>query len=336
MLWFVFFALIFCCSWLVTGLVRRYALARSWFDIPNSRSAHQLPTPRGGGLSFVCCFLLAVFFLMYLNCVPVCLAVTLIVTGTCVAFLGYLDDCWSLSAKWRLLGHFVASGFAVYTLSDLPIFAFLHENIFFYIISFIFGSFYLVWLLNLYNFMDGIDGLAAIEALSVCLGSLILYYLQQGDINFLLAALASAVGGFLFWNFPRARIFMGDVGSSFLGITLGVLSIDAAQINIHFFWSWLTLLGVFIVDSTITLLRRGLQRDNLFQAHCSHAYQYASRYYGKHLPVTLAVLVINWLWLFPISLIIGLGVIHGAVGLVIAYVPLILIAFKFNAGKRLI
>jgi Fuc2NAc and GlcNAc transferase len=144
--------------------------------------------------------------------------------------------------------------------------------------------------------------------------------------------LLGAVAGFLCWNFPPARIFMGDAGSGFLGLMLGLLSIQAGWVSPGFFWAWLILLGVFVVDATLTLLRRLVRRQKPYEAHRSHAYQYAARKYGAHRPVTLAVGAINLLWLLPLSMLVGLGYVDGVIGLLIAYLPLLWLAFRFKAG----
>ena len=115
--------------------------------------------------------------------------------------------------------------------------------------------------------------------------------------------------------------------------SLGVLSLQAAWVASQLLWSWLILLGVFIVDATFTLLRRLLRGDKVYEAHRSHAYQYASRQYGRHLPVTLVVGGINILWLLPIALWVGLGGIDGLLGLLISYVPLLALALKYHAGE---
>jgi Fuc2NAc and GlcNAc transferase len=193
---------------------------------------------------------------------------------------------------------------------------------------------YLVWLLNLYNFMDGIDGIASIEAITVCLGAASLYSLTGlGSHAVLPLLLAAAVAGFLFWNFPPAKIFMGDAGSGFLGIVLGGLSLQAAWVSPPMLWCWLILLGVFIVDATYTLVRRLLRGDKVYEAHRSHAYQFASREFGKHLPVTLAVAVLNLCWLLPIAFCVAKLGLDGAVGVVLAYIPLIVLAVRFHAGE---
>jgi len=194
---------------------------------------------------------------------------------------------------------------------------------------------YLVWMLNLYNFMDGIDGLASAEAICVCMGSCLVYGLT-GHIELMWVAfiLSAAVGGFLCWNFPPARIFMGDAGSGFLGLVLGVMRLAANWIAAELLWSWLILLGVFVVDATWTLIRRMLNGDKVYEAHRSHAYQYASRHYGSHKKVVVAVVCINILWLLPVAIAVGKGSIPGVLGTVIAYLPLILIAYVFRAGAH--
>jgi Fuc2NAc and GlcNAc transferase len=325
--------LLFTTSCVLTGVLRCYALATNLIDVPNHRSSHKAPTPRGGGVAFVLCFLAAVVGLNYLSLVSTTLAIAILGAGSFIALLGFLDDHGSIPAKWRLAGHFLSAVFCLYWLGmpAIPFFGWSLVPSFF---ANVFGVVFLVWLLNLYNFMDGIDGVAGVEALTVCLSGALLYYLShQTDALLLPLSLAFAVAGFLFWNFPPAKIFMGDAGSGFLGLVLGVLSIHAATINPAFFWSWLIFLGVFIVDATVTLLCRGLRGEVLSQAHRSHAYQYASRLYGNHLPVTLAILLINLVWLLPMALAVGLGFIDGFCGLVIAYLPLLILAFVFKAGR---
>ncbi|WP_339461942.1 MraY family glycosyltransferase [Pseudomonas sp. EA_105y_Pfl2_R69] len=326
-------------SLFLTGALRRYALARSLMDIPNARSSHSVPTPRGGGVAIVVSFLLALPAMAGLGLVAWPLAWALLGAGAGIAVLGFLDDHGHIAARWRLLGHFAAAIWALFWLGGLPpveVFGFVLELGW---IGHGLAAVYLVWLLNLYNFMDGIDGIASVEAICVCLGGALLYSLlgiagstQPTEIVAPLL-LAAAVAGFLFWNFPPARIFMGDAGSGFLGITLGVLSLQAAWVAPQLLWSWLILLGVFIVDATFTLLRRLLRGDKVYEAHRSHAYQYASRRFGRHLPVTLVVGGINILWLLPIALWVGLGGVDGLLGLLIAYVPLLGLAVKYNAGE---
>ena len=125
---------------------------------------------------------------------------------------------------------------------------------------------------------------------------------------------------------------MGDAGSGFLGMILGIISIHAAWASAQLLWVWLILLGVFIVDATLTLIRRLVRGDKVYEAHRSHAYQFASRQFGKHLPVTLAVAALNLFWLLPVALCVMLLGVDGVTGLIVAYVPLVTLAIKYQAG----
>lgn len=330
----LFLLVVFIVSYLLTKLLRYYALSRSLIDIPNDRSSHTVPTPRGGGVAIVLSFLCALPVLGLMDWLSWSFVIAALGAGGGVAVLGFLDDHGHIAARWRLLGHFSAAAWALYWLGGLPIIPFLGYSLDLGLMGPLLAAFYLVWMLNLYNFMDGIDGLASVEAICVCLSGALLYLLVGSpSLALVPLLLAAAVAGFLCWNFPPARIFMGDAGSGFLGLLLGVLSLQAAWFKAELLWSWLILLGVFVVDATFTLLRRLLRGDKVYEAHRSHAYQYASRQFGAHKPVTLAVLFINILWLLPIALLVAIDQIPGVLGVLVAYLPLVFIAKKYQAGQ---
>lgn len=324
------------CSLVLTGLIRRYALARRIIDMPNERSSHRIPTPRGGGVAIVVVFLCSVALLWRDGLLATGPFLAIAGSGLAIALVGFLDDHGHVAARWRLLVHFAGAAWALAWLGGMPplpmwgIEADLGKT------GWVIAAFGLVWLLNLYNFMDGIDGIAGIEAVTVCAGGALLWWLLRPDgVEWFLAlSLAAAVAGFLFWNFPAARIFMGDAGSGFLGIVLGVLAVQAAWHEPRLLWSWLILLGVFVVDATVTLLRRVKRGEKFYEAHRSHAYQYAARTLGGHVKVSLAVAGINLAWLLPVALLVGLGHLDGWIALVVAYLPLVALAYRFKAGAR--
>lgn len=317
----------------LTALLRRYALSRSLLDIPNARSSHSQPTPRGGGVAIVIAFLLGACALFDRGEVSEALFIALIGAGSGIALLGFLDDHGHIAARWRLLGHFLASAWCLYWLGGLAPLEAFGGRWDLGVTGSALALLYLVWLLNLYNFMDGIDGIASVEAISVCLGAALLSQLVGAiELVPIILLLAATCAGFLFWNFPPAKIFMGDAGSGFLGIVLGGLSLQAAWINGNLLWGWLILLGVFIVDATLTLLRRLLRGEKVYEAHRSHAYQFAARQFNQHLPVTLAVLLINLLWLLPVAISVVMGWIPGPLGVALAYLPLLVLAFNYKAG----
>lgn len=317
----------------MTAGLRRYALARSVIDVPNARSSHTVPTPRGGGVAIVMTFLLAIVALMVSGAEHNGALVALGGGGVLIAIIGFMDDHGHIAARWRLLGHFVAATWILVWMGGLPALTLFGWAVDLGWLGGLLAVVYLVWLLNLYNFMDGIDGIASIEAITACLSVALLYWLGGlNDPAVLPLLLAAAVAGFLFWNFPPAKIFMGDAGSGFIGIVLGGLSLQAAWVSPPMFWCWLIVLGVFIVDATYTLVRRLLRGDKVYEAHRSHAYQFASRQYGKHLPVTLAVAVLNLCWLLPVAFCVARLGLDGALGVVIAYIPLIALAVRYRAG----
>ncbi|MEX3772209.1 glycosyltransferase family 4 protein [Pseudomonas sp. MYb118] len=321
-------------SFLMTWLLRRYAIASSLMDMPNMRSSHSVPTPRGGGVAIVLSFLLTLPVLAFWGAVEWSDTWALLGAGALVAGVGFLDDHGHIAARWRLLAHFTAAGWALAWIGGMPPVQLAGTAFDLSWLGHILAAFYLVWMLNLYNFMDGIDGIASVEAVCACLGACLVYGLT-GHSGLMVAPLllVVAVVGFLYWNFPPARIFMGDAGSGFLGLILAVLSLQAAWVDPGLLWVWLILLGVFIVDATFTLGRRLLRGDKVYEAHRSHAYQYASRLYGRHLPVTLSVVAINLLWLLPVAACVVWWQLNGLLGLIVAYIPLIVLAVRFHAGE---
>lgn len=329
--------LLICCmlSWWLTWRILLYTKAKSILAMPNHRSSHTIPTPQGGGIAFVVCFLSSACFLWASGFVTTSLFQTVGYASLSIALIGFLDDRKPVTPSSRFITHLVTSIFVVYSLGGMPsimFFSWVFPSG--WVLSFL-AVLYLVWLVNLYNFMDGIDGIAGGEAVSVCLAMALLYsVLGLSSLLVLPLLLCSVVLGFLFWNVPSAKIFMGDVGSGFLGLTLGIFSIQSAMTDCALFWSWLILLGVFIVDATVTLFRRMWQRERIFEGHCSHAYQHASRQYQSHFKITSAVILLNCVWLFPISALVAFHRIDGLLGLIVSYCPLLYLALKFKAGKK--
>ncbi len=325
-------------SWVLTAALRRYASARSLLDIPNERSSHSEPTPRGGGVAIVLAFFTGVIVLTFQQWLPTNIAAGLVGAGALVALIGFLDDHNHIAARWRLLTHFIASSWGLYWLGGAPSVEILGFTLGLVWLEHILAVLYLVWLLNLYNFMDGINGIASIEALTTCLGGGVAYWLaapaESAAYTLLLWLLAAIMAGFLPWNFPQAKIFLGDVGSGFLGLILGLLSLQAAWLAPQLLWCWLILLGVFVVDATLTLLRRMKNGEKIYEAHRSHAYQNASHKLRSHKPVSLAVGAINVLWLLPIAAVVAVGWMDGFLGLLVAYTPLVYLVVHLKAGKR--
>jgi len=290
----------------LTGLFSRYA--QDWLsppDAPNARSLHSRPTPQIGGIAI----LLALALSMSL------LKLTSVLSGiwlgaSLIALISFLDDCYPLSARYRLLIHLLAAGLAL-QLSDLwlpalqlPLFIWHWSTL----VGAIFSLLFIVWMLNLYNFMDGMDGFAGGMTFFGFASLAYLAYqvdaLLYAQIN---ACIAAASLGFLVFNFPPARIFMGDVGSSTLGFLAATLSLWGVQQAILPWWAAVLLFSPFIVDATVTLLWRIYRKERIWEAHRSHHYQRLVISGWGHKKtvlwayVLMAVCSLSTLWLLNLS-----------------------------------
>lgn len=319
--------------WL-SGRIRAYAVTRL-VDVPNARSSHTMPTPRGGGLAIVLTMLVALPILGMLGALTWRVVWGMFGSGALVALVGFADDHGHVLRRWRLLAHFIAATWLAASIGGLPPLPVFGMTLSVGWAGYVLAVLYVVWLLNLSNFMDGIDGIASVEAITVSLGGALLYLIAvPGEVRWLgPLVLAGATLGFLAWNWPPARIFMGDVGSGFLGLALAALSLEAGWVAPRLFWAWVILLGVFVVDATVTLIRRAARGDRFYEAHRTHAYQHAAARWGAHLPVTIAVGIITLIWLLPLALLVSIGDLNGGAGVLIAYTPLVCAALWLGAGK---
>ncbi len=322
MVWLVLIAV---GSWVLTAAVRRYALHRHLVDVPNGRSSHRVPTPRGGGAAIVIATTAAL-----IGVVPW----WLLAGGLLVALVGFVDDHRSVRASIRLATHFGVGVVAVVGLGGAPELEIVEGLVVPPLLADFGLVFFVAAMINLTNFMDGIDGIAGSQTISVCVIGAVIGFMAVPQLVLWQPALAvaAATAGFLVWNWPPARVFMGDVGSNFVGYMLSVLTIQSMQIRPELGVAWVILSAVFVVDTSVTLLRRILQRAILYEAHRTHAYQQLAATLKAHRPVTLGILAVNLLYLGPLAWCVANDVIDGAVGLVVAYVPLVLLAVWLRAG----
>lgn len=275
----------------LVGLTRQYLIQHGIVDVPSGRSSHSIPTPRGGGLGLVATVLLGLVVGVLAGWVPESGALVLILGGVAIAAIGWLDDQRGMSPKVRLSVHVAAAILAVYSLGGFAILRFGSTSVFMDWMSRVTSVAVITWAISAYNFMDGLDALAGSEAVFV--GSVGGWFAVVGgyaDIAFIAFLLGAASLGFLRWNLPPARVFLGDVGSGFLGFSFAVLALLSDGQHALPAVGWLLLLGVFVFDSTVTLVRRIVRGEHWFQNHRESAYQRAAMKFGRHGPVTLVVL----------------------------------------------
>ena len=322
-------------SFVLTHLVRKTAIKRNKFDIPNERSSHQNPTPRGGGVAVVAAFVFGLLALLIRGDIASESFYAIVLPGILVAAIGYLDDLGRVTAaRLRLIGHFVAAVIAVYILDGLPPMPVFAETLDIGLVGNIIAVLFLVWMLNLFNFMDGIDSITGVEALTSCL-ILTIFLINKSETELwqVPALLCAAVIGFLYFNWPPARIFLGDIGSGFIGFTIGTISLVIARSQPLITWAVIILLGVFIVDATVTLIRRLIDKQRISTAHRSHAFQHLANSTDRHLKVSLSIAAVNIFWLAPIAWLVVDQRILPIIGVVTAYIPLLVLAIYFKAGK---
>lgn len=280
----LFILFIFSCG--LTWLIKRFYEKRKILDIPNERSSHSKAVPRGGGLAIVLTWYAGITAFYLLNLIDKNLYFAFL-CGILLASVSFLDDIRSLSPLIRLVAQSLSVALALLFLGGIQQF-WLFENIQIPLIllypSVVLG---MIWFINLYNFLDGIDGYASIEAITMAVA----FYLFTGQsLTFILMA---SVLGFLIWNWPKAKIFMGDVGSTQLGFIIVILGIYFHNQNQLSIINWLILTAPFWFDATLTLFRRVRNKEKLSQAHKKHIYQRLVQSGFSHLKVDILLTIFN-------------------------------------------
>ena len=319
--------------------VIRYGPRFGLLDTPVARSAHVAPKPLGGGAALAAPYFLCVIWfvasaaisesaLAYLGCLF-------------IVVLGFSDDRWQLSSKVRLPVQFIVSLAAVRAIGvdsvDFGFFS-LSEPLTLSLLAVL----SLVWLCNLTNFMDGIDGIAASQLLVTSLSCVVLLVGldaaagESGEHDVVLTlsvVLAASAAGFLLWNWSPASLFMGDAGSGFIGFALGLLALESLVTQRMSVWSWVLLLGVFIADTAVTLLVRIIRGERWYEGHSQHAYQILSRRLNSHPRVVGGVILINICWLLPLAWVAGILPHYGVLFATIGLAPLLLCCYRLGAGR---
>ncbi len=316
-------------SFVLAGLYRQLALRYRWLDHPNQRSSHTAITPRGAGVIFA--LLIVGVAAWTLRADPLLLCP--IATGVIVALTGWWDDLRGVGAGPRFALYIASACIAVIPIARLD--TSLPANLATAVLWGLIAAVALTWLINLYNFMDGINGIAALEALFVLLG---ICWLAQGSTYAVLLAKvhllsSAAIAGFLLWNFPAGKLFMGDAGSAFLGFFLGTLAMLSSALQGPILTVWLILLAVFIADTGYTLAVRLATRQKWYEAHRLHAYQrLTSLMRGSHPRTTGIIMVINLCWLLPLAWLVHNKMVDSLFALALAYAPLLLACRALKAG----
>jgi Fuc2NAc and GlcNAc transferase len=256
--------------------------------VPNERSLHDIPTPKGGGLAIILTWYTGITILFLYGLIERNLYFALL-SGIFLAFVSLIDDVKGLNPFIRLIVHFLTAILAFYFLKGLRPLVMPELNINYNYIIYPLAILGMVWFINLFNFMDGVDGLASVEVITI---SSVLFVMSWNVIAILLIV---CVSGFLCWNWPKAKIFMGDVGSTQLGFILVVLGIYFHNTFEFSILNWVMLSSPFWFDATLTLFRRWRNKEKLVEAHRKHIYQRIVHAGFSHEKVNLFLIIINLL-----------------------------------------
>ena len=324
----------FVVSCALTYLLKGTAKHIGLIDVPNERSSHNVPTPRGGGLAIVVASIGAFLALAAVGVIPLNLCIALCGGGAMVATIGLIDDCRSLSASIRLLIHFLAAAWAVAWLGPITRIEIGSGSFSLGVFAYPLSILAIVWFLNMFNFMDGIDGLAASQSVFMCAALALLSWTWGERSSVLPSAIiiGTASAGFLLWNWTPAKIFLGDIGSGYLGFSLALLGLGASHHEPTAPFSWLIVAGVFAVDATYTVIRRFLRGERVTQAHRTHGFQLLAQRVG-HRNTTLLLTSVNVFWLMPCALMGNLLPSYTWAITALALTPIIGYALVIGAGR---
>ena len=305
------YVLLFLLSFVLTYFVKNYAIKKSLVAEVNERSSHTTPTPHGGGVAIALTWFSGISYLYYTEAINESLYFALMV-GVIISVVSYIDDLVELSPKIRLLTQASVAILSLYFLNGFKEIDFIYFSIENQIVTNVFAFFMIIWFINLYNFLDGIDGYAGSEAVFLGLSSFLLF---GDDVSLVLVA---STFGFLLWNWHKAKIFMGDVGSTLLGFNVAIFTIYYANEESSNFWIWIILFGVFWFDATLTLLRRYINKERLSEAHKKHAYQRLTQAEWSHSKVVIASIFLN-IFLFLIVYFVSNILFSFLISLIVLY-----------------
>lgn len=286
-------------SWLMTRALLPFLKKLQLMDLPNERSNHHMPTPRGGGIAIISTIILGWLGVLWLNIpVPSSLIIAAIISGLLLAIISLKDDIHPVSPKWRLCVQLVAVSL---TLLILPKSCLLFQGMLPFFLDRLLTLFAWIWFINLYNFMDGIDGISASQTfcITLAISMLAAYGIVSTSLAFLAIIIAGAALGFLFWNWQPAKLFMGDIGSIPLGYYVGFLLLLTAYEG--YWYISLIISSYYLADSSLTLLKRVIRGKSPFKAHSEHFYQKAVKKGWSHQKIVLTIICTNLL-LFTLSL----------------------------------
>ena len=319
-------------SLVVTIFLEKKFLRHSLFiDKPSNRSTHLNPTPTAGGLSMLITFTLYVIILHNILNINNTVLYFLFASLLPVVIVGLIDDYKEMNIYTRLIAQFFSASLIIYYFQISDDNNYLNQESFLIIIISIILS---MWLMNLYNFMDGIDGYAASECVFVSFSSALIIYLNNENSILYLYLLGFGFSsiGILIRNWYPAKIFMGDTGSVSIGLLFAFFIFYSASESMISIYTWLILLSIFISDSTYTLFVRIVTKKDITKPHLTHAFHLLATNRNSQIFVTKKMIFINILWVLPMAMLSNYFMVYNIVITFIVYLPMIIYLIRIGAG----
>ncbi len=287
-------------------IYRRVAIRFDIIAKRNFRTLHKTDVPKGSGIVFSLVYISLVFMLWTQDVVPDDLTQAICLGGLAATIFGFVDDVVDVPAIIKLAVQISLCSFIVLSFGEAPLLLSKTQiPINTGVLGIIVSVGILTWLINLYNFMDGVDGMAASGTVLICgtISAVLFFISGNTELGLIVALLASSCLGFLIFNWPPASIFMGDAGSVFIGYVFGVFIIYSMLNSEVSIWTWLTVFGYFGIDTTTTLVLRVIHVKKWYGAHRSHAYQNLARIWDSHRKILSVVICYHLLWVLPMTIL---------------------------------
>ena len=334
-------------SYIGTYSIEKFFLKYSLFiDMPSDRSSHKNPTPTAGGISILLSYFLYIFMLLVFHELFIPwydghleydenLFFILMASLFPLIIVGLIDDFNEVNIGIRIFTQFFSATLIIYFFqvsnNILDIRELANQASLLIIAASIFMT---IWLINLYNFMDGIDGYASLECIFVSFSAAFLAYMNKPEslVSFYILGLGLANIGFLIRNWSPAKIFMGDTGSISLGFILAFLIFFSASESVLSIYTWLILLSVFIADASYTLVVRIVTKKNIFQAHLNHAFHIVTKNNNSHTYTNKVLIAINIIWVLPFAIISNIYKEYNVLLTIFVYLPFIFYLINIGAG----
>lgn len=317
--------IVFCFLW------KKVAIRHGILSAPNHRTLHLMSIPVGGGVAIFLGWTLAISTLLGFGIINLGVFIGLIVGSGLMSTLGLIDDIRNVSAKVKLFFQIIATLWCLYWFGEMLPFEALGFEVHLKWIAYLISGICILWMINLFNFMDGSDGMLAscTTFIGISMGSIVLF---EGDYHnaALLYSMSAASLAFLTFNWPPASIFMGDTGSIFTGLLIPMLVISTVSAHIGLLWVWVIICGYVLTDTTTTLVLRLFYARPFLDAHRQHAYQSLVHRSGDHRRVNKIVLSIQVFWLLPIAVISYWLNDYGAIFTFLALAPIVVFSARYG------